>query len=242
MAQRESGLVRYDREMLWRRASAEQSVSQRVPAEPSLQQVTGVVIGRGRDLALTAPPAQIQADDDVLRWRRRLDRERQARKQAKTLLEQKSLELYRANQELRGVVQALEASSSRLAAILDHTFADIPEALSQSEEGIARVSNIAQAIKQFAHAGSDVRTMIEVNKAIDGAIELCHGEWSSLADLHDRIFEPFFTTKEVGEGAGQGLALCYKAVTEAFGGAISLSSEEGRGARFTLRIPVQKTT
>ena len=59
------------------------------------------------------------------RWQRRLDRERQARKQAETLLEQKSLELYQANEDLKGAVGALEASSSRLAAILDHTFAGI---------------------------------------------------------------------------------------------------------------------
>jgi len=62
-------------------------------------------------------------DADVARLERRLDRERKARKQAETLLEQKSLELYRSNQELAGAVGALEASSSRLAAILDHSFA-----------------------------------------------------------------------------------------------------------------------
>lgn len=59
------------------------------------------------------------------RWRRRLDRERQARKQAEALLEQKSSELYQANLDLKGAVNAFEASSSRLAAILDHTFAGI---------------------------------------------------------------------------------------------------------------------
>lgn len=64
-------------------------------------------------------------DKAEARWQRRLDRERQARKQAEALLEQKSLELYRANEDLKGAVEALEASSSRLAAILDHTFAGI---------------------------------------------------------------------------------------------------------------------
>ncbi|MGI9503710.1 MAG: PAS domain S-box protein, partial [Geminicoccaceae bacterium] len=63
------------------------------------------------------------SDADVARLERRLARERQARKQAEALLEEKSLELYRSNQELAGAVGALEASSSRLSAILDHSFA-----------------------------------------------------------------------------------------------------------------------
>ncbi|MGI9507234.1 MAG: hypothetical protein ACR2RE_29690 [Geminicoccaceae bacterium] len=62
-------------------------------------------------------------DADVARLQRRLARERQARKQAEALLEKKSLELYRSNQDLAGAVSALEASSSRLSAILDHSFA-----------------------------------------------------------------------------------------------------------------------
>jgi len=62
-------------------------------------------------------------DADVARLERRFARERQARKQAEALLEKKSLELYRSNQDLAGAVSALEASSSRLSAILDHSFA-----------------------------------------------------------------------------------------------------------------------
>lgn len=62
-------------------------------------------------------------DSDVARLERRLARERKARKQAEALLEEKSLELYRSNQELAGAVSAFEASSSRLSAILDHSFA-----------------------------------------------------------------------------------------------------------------------
>ncbi|MGI9490558.1 MAG: ATP-binding protein [Geminicoccaceae bacterium] len=446
---------------------------------------------------------------DEERWQRRLDRERQARKQAETLLEQKSLELYQANQELEGAVDALKASSSRLAAILDHTFAgilvvdeqgcmievnraakamfgrmgdgavgtpvldwidekswavceaaeairieadgakrsevwhevlgrradgssfplefvitrlnlsdslhqiwifrdltqqreaeavqkalerdlqraqrleslgtmaggvaheintpiqfigsnltylreafddllaiigsyrdlrstdarenadvtdvlakaakaeedadleglviDVPEAIAQTEQGVARISKIVQAIKEFASSGVDEQTSIDVNRAIESTIEVSRNEWGCFADvetryaedlppiigdpgkfnqvmlsliinagqaieqqdassrglieigtqvddctvvievkddgcgipqhLHERIFEPFFTTKDVGKGTGQGLALSYKAVTDHLGGTISLSSDEGQGAAFVVRIP-----
>jgi signal transduction histidine kinase len=47
-------------------------------------------------------------DADVERLHRRLERERSARKQAEQLLESKSLELYRANQELRALADSLE--------------------------------------------------------------------------------------------------------------------------------------
>jgi signal transduction histidine kinase len=59
-------------------------------------------------------------------------------------------------------------------------------------------------------------------------------------EIQKKIFEPFFTTKEVGKGTGLGLSLTYEIVTK-HGGAIELVSEEGKGAEFTVFLPIRST-
>jgi len=59
------------------------------------------------------------------------------------------------------------------------------------------------------------------------------------AHLQTRIFDPFFTTKEPGEGTGLGLSICHGIAT-AHQGTLEVASEPGRGAAFTLRLPVAK--
>jgi signal transduction histidine kinase len=54
-----------------------------------------------------------------------------------------------------------------------------------------------------------------------------------------QIFEPFYTTKT--RGTGLGLPICRRAI-EAHGGTISVDSEPGKGAEFTITIPYSKRT
>jgi len=51
-----------------------------------------------------------------------------------------------------------------------------------------------------------------------------------------KIFDPFFTTKEIGKGSGLGLSIVY-GIIEQHGGKISVFSEEGQGATFTVALP-----
>jgi signal transduction histidine kinase len=72
---------------------------------------------------------------------------------------------------------------------------------------------------------SDVRVCVRISDTGPGVPKNIQGS----------IFKPFFTTK--GEkGAGLGLAICSKIVTQ-HGGKILLESGEGEGAVFTVCLP-----
>jgi PAS domain S-box-containing protein len=51
------------------------------------------------------------------------------------------------------------------------------------------------------------------------------------------LFDPFFTTKEVGKGTGLGLSICHGIVIS-HGGRIYAQSEFGKGATFTIELPL----
>jgi two-component system NtrC family sensor kinase len=60
------------------------------------------------------------------------------------------------------------------------------------------------------------------------------------ADDLDKIFDPFFTTKPVGKGTGLGLSVSYGTI-QRHGGTLSVESEEGKGATFTITLPAADT-
>lgn len=57
-------------------------------------------------------------------------------------------------------------------------------------------------------------------------------------ETQEKIFEPFFTTKPTGLGTGLGLSLSYDIVTHGHGGSLTVDSEPGKGATFTITLPI----
>ena len=56
-------------------------------------------------------------------------------------------------------------------------------------------------------------------------------------EVAKRIWEPFFTTRRGDGGSGLGMHITHNIVVEHFGGSIDLTTHEGHGTRYTIRLP-----
>jgi len=55
-------------------------------------------------------------------------------------------------------------------------------------------------------------------------------------EIRSKLFTPLFTTKSKGQGFGLAVV---KRLTEAMGGTVSFESENGKGTKFIVRLPLQ---
>ncbi len=60
---------------------------------------------------------------------------------------------------------------------------EVPAAITQSLEGVERVSKIVRSMKEFSHPGSEEKTMTDINHAIENTVTVAKNEWKYVADL-----------------------------------------------------------
>jgi signal transduction histidine kinase len=61
--------------------------------------------------------------------------------------------------------------------------AEIPIALQQSREGMARVTSIVQAMKEFSHPGKKEFEQVDINNLIELTATVARNEWKCCAEL-----------------------------------------------------------
>lgn len=120
---------------------------------------------------------------------------------------------------------------------LERNLSAVPEVRCRGSE-IAQVllnllANAADAVES-----SSVRTVQVRTWEFEGKVHLEVSDSGPGIDpaIKSRLFEPFVTTKQNGRGTGLGLSIC-KQIVESHGGSISVDSEPGKGARFTVALP-----
>lgn len=74
---------------------------------------------------------------------------------------------------------------SNLLEELDYEFLvdEVPTAIEQSLSGVDRIKNIVQSMKVFSHPGTDERTPVNINEALQNTVMVASNEWRYCAEI-----------------------------------------------------------
>ena len=70
-----------------------------------------------------------------------------------------------------------------LKADLPYLVEEIPRAIEQSLEGVQRVTEIVGAMRDFSHPGSDQKSLVDLNHAINNTVTVSRNEWKYVAEM-----------------------------------------------------------
>lgn len=117
---------------------------------------------------------------------------------------------------------------------------ELPEILVNTEEVKLAFLNIVNNAKDAMPAGGTLT--VSTQKVHEKNSDFIRIKFSDTGigikkKYLDNIFNPFFSTKPEGGGMGMGLTIAYNFI-EKNGGTIEVKSEEGKGATFTIDLPL----
>lgn len=92
-----------------------------------------------------------------------------------------------AYQQILSLIEAVRTDSAQFEAAarsadLDYLREEVPRALSQSIDGMNRITTIVRAMKEFSHQGRD-KTPSDLNHAIESTITVATNEWKYVAEV-----------------------------------------------------------
>jgi PAS domain S-box-containing protein len=149
-----------------------------------------------------------------------------------------SVELRRVLQSAIKVARSQLMDRGQIIEILDDVPAVRGNASRLEQVFLNLLINAIQALSSTSPASNSIR--IRVSRSGEHVVVEISDTGVGIAPEHlDRVFDPFFTTKPVGLGTGLGLPICHSIITK-MGGAISVSSEVGRGSTFEIRLPIDR--
>ncbi len=132
---------------------------------------------------------------------------------------------------------AAEARNIPLEAEIDPA---LPEAFVDRERIQQVVWNLLSNAIKFSPRGSPVRVILrgDAEKSVIEVIDRGHGiRGDFLPHIFERFRQADSSSKRAESGLGLGLALV-KDLVELHGGTVDVESEEGRGSRFTVQLPL----
>jgi signal transduction histidine kinase len=151
------------------------------------------------------------------------------------------LEPVNPNDIVNDVVELLEAKAQgrgvRLTAALDERLGSVLlDPIGIHRVVLNLVSNALDAVRRDEGVIGIATRAVPAERAL--TIEVTDNGCGMSAAVLPHIFEAFYTTKGV-EGTGLGLAITDRIVKE-HGGTIAVTSQEGRGSTFTVRLPLRR--
>jgi PAS domain S-box-containing protein len=104
-------------------------------------------------------------------------------------------ELHQAYQELLPLTDGLEQCTGASATVaevadridIDFLLEEVPQAITQTLDGINRVAGIVRAMKAFGHPGTEQKTQANLNEAIANTIIVANNEIKYVADVETHL-------------------------------------------------------